>query len=250
MSAQIDSCTAGQCVFSCLDGRYDVNMDLQQPGSDGCEEDCMPDGVEICDGIDNDCDNTIDEGCPEDVSLTNFRDGPSFGGSGGSLFRTECPVGMVLVGITGREASKVDRIQGICEDLAVVEDTNFTPYEYLANSTGASLTLPAQGGTGGVSTSALCPPGDIVIGIYGREGSELDNLTIRCGRVEIADDGSGFMVQRVQTVDRIFGGGSGGNAFSYNCPGASIVTGLFGRDGSRIDSLGVECADVSFSFRP
>lgn len=300
--ARVESCTAGVCVFACDTGRFDANGDLQMPGSDGCESDCVPSGPEVCDGSDNDCngqvddglggatcdtqnpgicalgtesciggaiqcvqessalpevcngrddscDGTTDEGCPNGVSVTNFRDGPRYGGSGGSLFRTECPGNMVITGFSGRSGSRIDRLQGECRGLELVEDSNFDPFEYTAESTGTSLNLPAQGGTGGSLTSAYCPQAEVVIGIFGREDSEVDRLQIQCGRIEIEDLAQGFAVQRVATVNRNFGGGNGGSAFSYTCPGESVVTGIFGRDGSRIDALGVQCADVTVSIR-
>ena len=56
-------CKAGQCVIqSCAQGY----VDLDQKVENGCEYACVTTGVEICDGLDNDCDNQIDEG----VTLT------------------------------------------------------------------------------------------------------------------------------------------------------------------------------------
>ncbi len=54
------ACAEGACgVGVCAEGFEDANGDP----SDGCEEGCVPtrEGVEVCDGIDNDCDGQSDE---------------------------------------------------------------------------------------------------------------------------------------------------------------------------------------------
>ena len=52
----IGRCDAGQCIVgSCANGFADINGDA----NDGCE--CNLNQEEICDGIDNDCDGSIDE---------------------------------------------------------------------------------------------------------------------------------------------------------------------------------------------
>ncbi len=53
------TCTGGSCGFTCLANWYDAD----NVASNGCEYACVRtnNGVEACDGIDNDCDNRIDE---------------------------------------------------------------------------------------------------------------------------------------------------------------------------------------------
>jgi len=54
-------CTAGVCaISSCKPGYWDLDKDP----NDGCEHACIPtnNGVEICDGLDNDCNGTPDDG--------------------------------------------------------------------------------------------------------------------------------------------------------------------------------------------
>jgi len=57
-------CERGQCAFDCLPGY----VDLDGKPENGCEEACTPsnNGVEICDGKDNDCNGLIDDK-PTDV---------------------------------------------------------------------------------------------------------------------------------------------------------------------------------------
>jgi len=57
----VHSCVNSMCgIVTCDPGWTDLNDDP----ADGCELNCIPTngGVEICDGIDNDCDRSIDEG--------------------------------------------------------------------------------------------------------------------------------------------------------------------------------------------
>ncbi|MBU1510562.1 SUMF1/EgtB/PvdO family nonheme iron enzyme [Myxococcota bacterium] len=53
------SCTGGSCNFICAPSYYDYD-----PGTPGCETFCQVSngGTEACDGADNDCDGTVDEG--------------------------------------------------------------------------------------------------------------------------------------------------------------------------------------------
>jgi hypothetical protein len=54
-------CKNGVCVISsCMGGWVDANNDVK----DGCEYPCTPTGVEVCDGIDNDCNGQVDDNLP------------------------------------------------------------------------------------------------------------------------------------------------------------------------------------------
>ena len=52
------SCVAGTCKFTCQTGFFDADKDP----ANGCECTKTNGGVEICDGLDNDCNGAIDDG--------------------------------------------------------------------------------------------------------------------------------------------------------------------------------------------
>ena len=60
----IGQCVESECTFECGTNRWDINEDLDELDSDGCEYTCVPDpgGEEIaCNFRDDDCDDEIDE---------------------------------------------------------------------------------------------------------------------------------------------------------------------------------------------
>jgi hypothetical protein len=63
-------CAAGACVIaSCMAGFVDQNNDP----ADGCEYECTPTGVEICDGLDNECKG---KPCTKDADCSGGTCGP------------------------------------------------------------------------------------------------------------------------------------------------------------------------------
>ncbi len=53
------ACVGGICQFQCLAGFRDIDGDLQSINANGCE--CDTSTPEVCDGLDNDCDDNIDD---------------------------------------------------------------------------------------------------------------------------------------------------------------------------------------------
>ncbi len=107
------------------------------------------------------------------------------------------------------------------------------------------FTSPTYGGGGGGPFTQTCPSGQVVRGIFGASGGLLDRVGVICGTVSINEDRSvtPYRYTVVLSGETNVGpnGGGGGGAFRYRCPGNAMVGRTFGRAGSYIDQVRVEC---------
>ena len=136
--------------------------------------------------------------------------GPYGGGGGGAFHNFVDSCNAVVSKIQIRSGSLIDAIQ--------------VTYKL---STGQEYTAPRHGGGGGglnVITINV-DSGERIIGISGRTGSLVDQLT--------------FFTNH----GRIFGpyGGNGGGQFTVN---GCLLRGVLGRSGSLLDSIGFYCGDL------
>ena len=61
------TCTAGACQYTCFNGFFDADKDPVN----GCECEPTNGGVELCDGVDNDCNGIVDDGFDLMSDLSN-----------------------------------------------------------------------------------------------------------------------------------------------------------------------------------
>jgi len=123
-------CEKGQCVSDCLPGYFD----LDGKAENGCEYACTPSnsGIEICDGKDNDCDGTIDEGAT-DV-------GQSCAGGGCQPGVLTCIAGARICVGAGQPSQEVcDGRDNDCNGLIDESDPNLGKPCYPTGADGCSL---------------------------------------------------------------------------------------------------------------
>lgn len=124
---------------------------------------CMP---EICNGLDDDCDHVIDNGCPTGFQRGAAAPGMTLGDStGGSAFSETCSDDEVLVGMQLGFSNWLDQITFKCQAFSLATSTKSIPYQYSV-ALGASHLLPAHPATTSDSLQTLnCPSGQILVGL-------------------------------------------------------------------------------------
>ena len=234
-SVGVGVCRGGTRV--CADGDYALD----------CVGEVTPTS-EVCNGGDDDCDSTTDDGCPNGLTLVGSNTSGQYGGGGGSAFSDVCPSGQVVVGVNLRTGGRVDRIQAVCGTISLSTTTTTVPYSYSV-ATGTGSTLSTHGGSGGSPVSYRCPANQMVSGIFGREDSEMDAIGVNCSTLSASGVPGSYSIVRGSGSSSSQYGGSGGGAFSYSCPGGDVVRGIYGRAAARLDALGVYCADPGVTMR-
>ncbi len=148
-------------------------------------------GEEICDGMDNDGDGAIDEGCPSGFNWVDFwGKSPVWGYTGpvgGSSFGGLCAFPSAMVGICGRVDSKgLIALGRKCAGLSMTTDTTVKPYKYSATAPtlGACSTTAMSGSSiGGTIFDYDCPPNMVIHRVLGAAGSSMP--TDRVGQIQV-----------------------------------------------------------------
>ena len=123
-------CQQGQCGFTCLPGY----VDLDGRPENGCEQACTPsnNGIEICDGKDNDCNGLVDDAAT-DV-------GQACGGNGCQPGVLTCIAGAPVCVGAGQASQEVcDGRDNDCNGLIDESDPNLGKPCYPTGAIGCSL---------------------------------------------------------------------------------------------------------------
>jgi hypothetical protein len=147
----------------------------------------------------------------EQLHSDNTYTTPQSGYGGGTAQSTTCPPGTVVVGVVSSPDSVAVRsVAPLCATL-LRDGATVNPF-----------VVDTVGGSGGTPVTDRCPLGEVVVGIFGHAGSEVDGLGLRCARPYAWQSYANIDVQLIERGRNtgFFG------TFSTNCYTGQAVTGF------------------------
>ena len=103
--------------------------------------------------------------------------------------------------------------------------------------------FPIVGGSGGTGFTRSCGAGKVLTGLFGREGMWVDAIGVLCRPVN-----SNGTLGAQSTVGSAAGGG-GGTSTSVSCGSGTVVSEIFIRAGSLVNSVSITCRNWDASTR-
>jgi len=157
---------------------------------------------------------------------------PVAGGAGGGPFTLACDVNEVLVGVSGTTATYVQQV---------------TPQCVRVNQGGQWIGAPVARGITGLagttSYSKTCPVNSAISGFRGRFSQYVNQLDFECRALTPAGKltGAGAFLGAV-------GPGTGTAQGPWRCDTGNPGYALYGRSGSWMDNVGVQCRQATTTF--
>lgn len=253
-------CSGGSCQTSCASGLTNCSGSCVDRNSSNAH----------CGACGNACVNgaaCLNGSCvaipPTGFNVGNPNVGTRRGGDGGQDFTRSCRdlgadyalVGWSIArgteryfrafppGWACRNGDRVIRLVPRCARLQI----KWTGLRFLIG-TGSVTNLGAVGSTHCQTDSGTqyCPADQVVVGIHGRYGAEVDALGIHCGYIELSGTPGNWSVNRgpISHSSSAMGGGGGGT-FDLTCSSGRIGTRIGDRANDRIDRIRLDCSLVS-----
>ncbi len=252
---EADECGSMSCDGSSIDlvGEYTCDATCTWQMTQACTP-AMPTTPEVCNGSDDDCDGTSDEGCPQGLQLSSTTPSGWYGGTGGTLVESNCFAGDALVGLRMQDVTYsiflnshpvLGDVSGICGNLDL--ETSGIPYTYEVD-TGGTYNLSFHNNSPSSYGTFMCPGGQVLTGADLGTGWYVDRIRLRCGAPTLTGSYGSYGM----AVDSGVQSGTyfHGNAITdtYNCPAGSVMTGLRSRSGDVIDALAFNCATLGLDY--
>ncbi|MGE0786772.1 MAG: hypothetical protein AB7S26_13955 [Sandaracinaceae bacterium] len=206
----------------------------------------------LCDGHDENCNATIDEGCPMGIGIAAAGTLGPFGAGAGAAFADPCPTGAALIGIAGHAPTTLAELQPICANMVFEEDTTTFPDHTYRVRRGAPIYGALHGGMLGTTFEDLCPDDSFAIGLVGDADMAVDSIGLTCGTFQIRRGGGfGWQINLMSSGSTPERGSSGpiGGRFTGTCPTGSVITRVDGNASTGVSQVSAQCSRVTLTIR-
>jgi hypothetical protein len=211
-----------------------------------------PPSVENCfNNSDDNGNGTINEGCPETITLGAEVPLTAYGGSGGSAVSAYCPAGQVAIGLRIYFDDWDEYISGVgmaCSPISLVKG---------ASSYSISVTMPMSisgyfyGGGTDDDWDYPCGAGQMVWTTKPYTSSFVDGLYFNCGAPSLALSPTNQLTITMSNVATDYGYNYGGGTLhAQSCGPSQVVIGYKGRYGSWLDQIQPICAPFVVNYKP
>jgi hypothetical protein len=161
--------------------------------------------------------------------------------SGGGEFSAGCGAGRAVVGLEGTAGgSEINGLHSVHARCGAFMVGVAAPY--------AIETLPAEvlgpfGEPDGDRQRAICPAGSAVVGFEVSSGTWIDQLSVRCGGLELREVADAWEVEVEPAVElpTRLGGAKTGPPLRVECAPGTVAVGVAGAAGRAVDRMGLLC---------
>jgi hypothetical protein len=212
---------------------------------------CQPLGPEVCNGGDDDCDGSVDDGCAISVLWSDDTQSAILGhATGGVDFQAPCPRGAVLAGLRVGMGSWLNMVAAACQPVSLETDAHGTPVVAGLGTELDTSYAPANSTDMKNQKHALvCPQGLVLSGIDGTtatvEARYIYGIQVRCAPPVVTTVAGTTVLTvdltRQQTLAPVVCDGCAASQpfdFSATVLTGQIATGVFGGDGLWDDRVG------------
>jgi hypothetical protein len=210
--------------------------------------------------LDDDCDGTVNQGCPSSIGLGTSDPLVARGGSGGSVESSMCPAGSLVTAvqvtlsainvspgyvISVEPSCAIPTLQKNASDYAIV----------LTSTTSPSPMLGTDAARTGSSWITCAQPGSVANGTQGSVENDgrtvIESVGANCATLALTLD-SNNKLQMVMTPDTIDSGTASvqinGTVWTDSCGADEVLIGFQGRTGAQMDQIQGVCAPLSVTY--